>query len=114
LIGCRRPQQMIVMDSENGQILASFPIGKGVDATAFDDGKAFASCGDGSLFVFNVQDTKMAPAATIKIAEGARTMGVDKTTHTIYLPTAELEPAAQGARPKPKPDTFKIVVVGQS
>jgi DNA-binding beta-propeller fold protein YncE len=113
-IGCRGPQKMVVMNTETGHVEASFPIGTGVDATAFDDGKAFASCGDGSLFAFDVKGGKPAPDATVKTPQGARTMGIDGDTHTIYLPTAELEPAVQGARPKAKPDTFMIVVVGQS
>src|ERR1700757_2649113 len=32
-IGCRKPQQMIVMSTENGSVEASLPIGAGVDAT---------------------------------------------------------------------------------
>jgi hypothetical protein len=40
-------------------------------------------------------------------------MGMNAETHRLYLPTAEMEPAAAGARPRPKPDTFMIVVVGQ-
>jgi hypothetical protein len=33
------------------------------------------------------------------------------TTGRIYMPTTQLEPVASG-RPKPKPGTFMIVVVG--
>jgi hypothetical protein len=40
-------------------------------------------------------------------------MGVDTTTHKIYLPTAEFEAAKAGGRPTMKPDTFMIVVVAQ-
>jgi hypothetical protein len=41
-------------------------------------------------------------------------MGMDPATHRIYLAAAETEPgAAPGARPRIKPDTFMIVVVGQ-
>jgi hypothetical protein len=50
----------------------------------------------------------------VKTRNGARTMGIDSTTHTIYLPTAEFEAATPGAasqRPKAKPDTFMIVEV---
>ena len=46
-IGCGN-QKMLMMDAASGKILAEVPIGKGVDATAFDPGTglAFASCGD--------------------------------------------------------------------
>jgi hypothetical protein len=42
-------------------------------------------------------------------------MGIDDSTHTIYLPTADFEvPKAGGSgRPVAKPGTFKIVVVSQ-
>jgi hypothetical protein len=53
----------------------------------------------------------------VKTPAGARTMGLDPTTQTIYLPTAEFDPPAPGAasrRPRPKPDTFMIVEVAQT
>jgi DNA-binding beta-propeller fold protein YncE len=111
-IGCRKPQKLVVMDADNGKILADFPIGAGVDATKFD-GDDFASCGDGTLSV--VRETapgKFQIVQTVQTPLGARTMGVDPTTHTLYLPTAEfLPPSAGQTRPVPKPDTFMIVVV---
>jgi DNA-binding beta-propeller fold protein YncE len=111
-IGCRKPQQLIVMNAENGKVEATIPIGAGVDATAFHEGQAFASCRDGSLTVAGLKDGKLELDQTVKTPEGARTLAVDLTSHRIYLPTAELEPAATG-RPKVKPGTFMIVVVDQ-
>lgn len=112
-IGCRKPQKLIVMDADNGKVLADFPIGAGVDATKFD-GYDFASCRDGTLTV--VRETspgKFDLIQTIQTRSGARTMGVDTMTHTLYLPTAEMEPSAGGRRPRAKPGTFMIVVVSQ-
>ncbi|MBV9762493.1 MAG: hypothetical protein JO340_18175 [Acidobacteriaceae bacterium] len=111
-IGCRKPEKIIVMNAKDGKILADLPIGAGVDATKFDDGKAFASCRDGSLVIV----TETSPghfeiAQTVKTPLGARTMGIDSSTHTAYLPTAEFEPAKPGERrPQTKPGTFMIVV----
>jgi DNA-binding beta-propeller fold protein YncE len=116
-IGCRKPQKMIVMSTENGKILSALPIGAGVDATGFDSGQAFASCRDGSLAVAGESSGKFDIEQVVKTPLGARTMGIDPTTHTIYLPTAEFEEAKPGSpagRPKPKPDSFKIVQVGRS
>jgi len=113
-IGCRKPAKMIVMDADSGKVLADLPIGAGVDATALDKGEAFASSGDGTLTV--VKQTapgKFEVAETVKTARGARTMGVDRTTDTIYLPTAEFEPSEAGKRPAAKPDSFMILVVGK-
>lgn len=107
-VGCRNPQKLVVMNAENGSIEAALPIGVGVDAAAYIDGQTFASCRDGSLTVVGQKDGKFEVEQTVTTLEGARTMGV--SGHRIYLPTADLEPVA-GGRSKPKPGTFKIVVV---
>ena len=109
-IGCRNPQKLIVMDTDTGKVEAALPIGAGVDAALFIDGQAFASCHDGSLTVIGERDGKFEIQQVVKTLEGARTMGGIRGH--IYLPTAELEPAATG-RPKPKPGTFMIVHVEQ-
>lgn len=109
-IGCRNPQKLVVMNSENGKVEASLPIGAGVDATAFHEGQAFASCRDGSLTIAGEKTGTFAVEQTVKTPDGARTMGIDTASHRIYLPTAEFEPATTG-RPRPKPGTFMIVVV---
>ena len=113
-IGCRSPQKIIVMSTDDGKVLADLPIGAGVDATKLDNGQAFASCRDGTLAV--VSETgpgKFAVVQTLKTGQGAGTMGVDSSTHRIYLPTAEYEESKPGAtgRPKTIPGTFKILVV---
>jgi len=109
-IGCRKPQQLVVMNDDNGKVEGSLPIGAGVDATAFDSGRAFASCRDGSLTVAKFKNGKLELDQTVKTPEGARTLTLDRENQRIYLPTAELEPATTG-RPKAKPGTFMIVVV---
>jgi hypothetical protein len=114
-VGCRKPQKLIIMSADDGKVLADLPIGGGVDATKFD-GDAFASCGDGTLTV--VRETSPGTfqvVQTVPTSRGARTMGIDPTTHTLYLPTADFEPPSQGqARPRPKPGSFMIIVVSPS
>lgn len=112
-IGCRNPQKLVVMNTENGKVEAALPIGAGVDATGFYNGQAFASCRDGSLTVVSAAGDKFAVEQTVKTPDGARTMGIDAGKHQIFLPTSEFEEAAAGARPKSKPGTFMIVVVGR-
>lgn len=111
-VGCRNPQKLIVMNTMNGAVEGSLPIGAGVDATGFNQGEAFASCRDGSLTVADAKSGKWDVEQTVKTPDGARTMGLDPENNRIYLPTAELEPATTG-RPRPKPGTFMIVEVGQ-
>jgi DNA-binding beta-propeller fold protein YncE len=111
-VGCRRPQKLVVLNADDGKVLADFPIGAGVDATKFD-GDAFASCSDGTLTVVRESSPgKFEVVQTVKTPRGARTMGIDPTTHTVYLPTAEFGPPAEGqSRPRPKPGSFMVVVV---
>ncbi len=115
-IGCRNPQKMIVMNTADGKIVAALPIGAGVDATKFDAGHAFASCGDGSLIVAGEKSGQWAVEQVVKTPMSARTMGIDSATHKIYMPTAEFEPPTPGAasgRPEMKPGTFMVVEVGR-
>jgi DNA-binding beta-propeller fold protein YncE len=115
-VGCRNPQKMIVMSTEDGKILADLPIGAGVDATKFHAGHAFASCGDGTLTVVSEKAGKFEVEQVVKTRAGARTMGVDDATGAVYLPAAELDPPAPGAaskRPTPRPNTFMLIEVAQ-
>jgi DNA-binding beta-propeller fold protein YncE len=115
-VGCRKPQKMIVMSTEDGKVIGDLPIGAGVDATKFDGQQAFASCREGKMSVIGeTSPGKFEIVQTVTTAVGAKTMDVDPATHKSYLPTFEFEPQAPGAtgRPTAKPGTFMIVVVGQ-
>jgi len=114
-IGCRKPQKLIVMSTDDGKVLADLPIGAGVDATKFDGGLAFASCRDGKLNVAGESGGKFEIVQTVATAFGAKTMDVDPETHKAYLPTFEFEEQKPGAtgRPAAKPGSFMIVVVAR-
>jgi len=115
-IGCRNPQKLIVMRTDDGKVLADLPIGAGVDATRFDGNQAFASCRDGKLEVAGESAPgKFEIVQTVTTPVGARTMDVDPEMHKVYLPTAEFEPTKPQStgRPTAKPGTFMIVVVAQ-
>ena len=115
-IGCRDPQKLIVMSAEDGKVVADLPIGAGVDATRFDNGYVFASCRDGTLAVAReISSGKFELLQTLTTRPGARTLDVDPTTHTLFLPTAEFgEEKDTRGRPVPKPDSFMILVVKAS
>jgi DNA-binding beta-propeller fold protein YncE len=114
-IGCRKPQKMIVMSTADGKVLADLPIGESVDATKIDGDEAFASCRDGTLTVAKERTgKKFEIVEVVKTRPGARTMGIDTTTHKIYLPTAEMEETKTASAGRPKADTFMIVVVARS
>jgi len=116
-IGCRN-KNLIVMNADDGKIIADFPIGAFVDATAFRGGLVFASCGDGTLTIIREMSAdKFEVAQVLKTELGARTMAVDPSGEMIYLPTADLTfPAGtnpEHPRPVPVPGTFRILVVTQ-
>jgi outer membrane protein assembly factor BamB len=112
-VGCRKPQKLIVMSTEDGKVLADLPIGAGCDSARFDNGYAFASCRDGTLAVAKeTSPGKFEIVETVKTPQGAKTVDVDTKTHLLYLPTAEFGGGSdQRGRPNPKPDSFMIVVV---
>jgi DNA-binding beta-propeller fold protein YncE len=112
-IGCRKPQKMIVMSTDDGKVIADLPIAAGVDATRWDGHQAFASCREGKLSVIEEKSGKFEIVQTVTTGVGTKTMDIDTAEHKIYLPTAEFEPAKAGTRPSAKPGTFMIVVVGR-
>lgn len=112
-IGCRGPRKLIAMSTKDGKVLSDLPIGESVDAVKLDNGQAFASTAGAQLFVAGeTSPGKFAVVQTVITGEGARTMGVDPTTHKIYLPAADYETGENGRR-APKPGTFKILVVAR-
>ena len=119
-VGCRN-QELVIMNADDGKVLADFPIGTGVDATAFDHGFVLASCADGTLSVVReVTPQKFEAAQTLRTEPGARTMAVDGRSGTVYLPTSDLTPAPPATADNPRPrrmpiaGTFRILVVTRS
>jgi DNA-binding beta-propeller fold protein YncE len=117
-IGCHN-HLMLMMDTRSGKVLASVPIGSGVDANAFDPktGLAFASCGDGTVTIAKEDGDTLTTVQTLKTKPGARTMALDPVTHNIYLATAEIDTTATPSaekheRMKFMPGSFKILVYG--
>jgi DNA-binding beta-propeller fold protein YncE len=119
-VGCGN-RTMVMMDSAGGRVVASVPIGDGVDANAFDPGTqlAFASCGSGTVTIARETSPDALVVVQVLATEPrARTMALDPRTHKIYLASARFEPqpaAVEGAprqRPKMIPGSFKILVYG--
>jgi DNA-binding beta-propeller fold protein YncE len=122
-IGCRSGE-LAVVDSTDGKIVATQPIGPGVDALEFDPVKRFifvsTGGGDGVLSIFH-EDTpdKYSLVQHVKTLPGARTMALDHKTGMVYLPVADLgtAPAPTVETPRPRrrmvPGTFSVLVVGE-
>jgi DNA-binding beta-propeller fold protein YncE len=116
-VGCRN-RLLVVVNAEDGKVVAKEPIGDRVDAAAFDPetGMVFCSNGDGTVNVFH-QDgpDKYTAAQTIKTKTGSKTMALDRKTHQLFLPSAEFKanPDNPRARPTMVPKTFAILIYGK-
>ena len=119
--GCDN-KTMAIVDADSGKVIASLPIGSGVDATAYDDETrlAFASCGEGVLTIIREESPdKFSVAENAKTQDRARTMALDPKTHQVYLVTAKFGPAppptADQPHPRPPvlPDSFVVLVMGK-
>jgi DNA-binding beta-propeller fold protein YncE len=87
-VGCRKSPSLIVMDSDNGKILASVPIPGDVDDVSFDPqrGRIYASCGDGAIAVIRQFDgDRYESLATITTVAGARTSTFGPDSGQLYL-----------------------------
>lgn len=111
---------LVILDSQTGAVVATVPVGDGVDAAAFDPGTAtaFTSNGkSGTVSVVHEDDPgHFSLVQTLPTAVSARTMQVDPVSHKLYLATARFDPVPEGSpkgtRPKMIPGSFKILVYG--
>ena len=113
--GCRSGL-MAVSDYSAGKILATIPIGTGVDGAGFDaaSGDAFASNADGTLTVIHQDNPDQYHVVeTLKTPERSRNMGLDPTTHRIFVPSAKFGPAPSSGKGRPPvlPESFGLMVI---
>ena len=120
-IGCSN-RMMAVVDAESGRVVATPPIGQGVDANGFDPktNLAFSSNGEGTLTVVREESPeKFSVIENVPTQRGARTMALDLKTHNVFLVTADFGPAPPPTpeRPRPRPSilpgTFTLLVLGR-
>jgi DNA-binding beta-propeller fold protein YncE len=118
----RNPQMLVVLDSDSGKVIQSFPISAGVDAAAYDPetGMIFVSTREGMVHVFHEDSPdKFSEAETIKTEFGAKTMGLDTKTHNLFLDTADFGAAPAPTADRPHPNrapiqgTFHVLVYGR-
>jgi len=122
LFSACRSGVLAVSDYKKGVVVATVPIGPGVDGAGWDPGlrNVFTSNGgDGTLTVVH-QDSpnKYHVVENVPTGERARNMGIDPATHRIYLVTANFGPVLAEStatnprrRPPMLPGTFSVIVV---
>jgi len=118
--GCRSGV-MAISDYNKGTVVATVPIGEGVDGAGYDPTRrdAYASNVDGTLTVIH-QDTpdKYHVVENVQTGERGRNMGIDPATHRIYIASAKFGPVPSDStaanprrRPPMLPGTFSVIVV---
>jgi DNA-binding beta-propeller fold protein YncE len=128
---CHDPATMVVLNSENGTILATLPIGSGTDGATFNPKtmEAFSSNGDGTLSVIKENSpTGFVVEQNLQTMTRAKTLTLDSKTNHILLIAAEFGPPPAPPADAPKdaqkkgggrgrapmlPDSFTILVVGK-
>jgi DNA-binding beta-propeller fold protein YncE len=117
--GCRSGV-MAVSDYKTAKIVATLPIGTGVDGAGFDPlaRNAFASNADGTLTVIHQDDRDSYHVAeSVQTSAGSRNMGLDPVSHRIYLAAAKFGPRPDSSASNPRrrppmiPGSFGVIVV---
>ena len=113
--GCRSGV-MAVSDYQAGKVVATVPIGTGVDGAGFDatSGNAFASNADGTLTVIH-QDSpdQYHVIESVQTPQGSRNMGLDSNNHRLFVASAKFGPAPAGGRGRGPvlPSSFTLMVI---
>jgi DNA-binding beta-propeller fold protein YncE len=112
--GCRSGV-LAVSDYQSGKVVATQPIGTGVDGAGYDPASAdvFASNADGTLTVIHQDDPdKYHVAETVQTQPRSRNMGLDPSNHRLFVAFAKFGPPAGGnGRPPVLPDSFGVMVI---
>jgi len=113
---------MAVINSDNGKVVASPPIGGDPDGNGYDPatGMLFASCREGLVSVIHEDSPdKYTVVGNITTQFGTRTMTMDPKTGHVFTVTADFRPAAPPTadNPKPRPEqiagSFVILEIGK-
>jgi DNA-binding beta-propeller fold protein YncE len=113
--GCRSGL-MAVSDYQAGKVVATLPIGTGVDGAGYDaaSGNAFASNADGTLTVIH-QDSpdQYHVVESVQTPPASRNMGLDPTNHRVFVVSAKFGPAPTSGRGRGPvlPGSFTLMVI---
>ena len=113
--GCRSGV-LAVSDYQRCTVVATLPIGTGVDGAGYDpaSGDVFTSNADGTLTVVH-QDgpDQYHVVGSLQTQPSARTMGLDQANHRVFVVSAKFgpTPATGRGRGPVLPGTFTLMVI---
>lgn len=111
---------LTVVNTDNGQVVATLPIGKGTDGAAFDPKRklVFSSNYDGTISVIHEESPqKFVSLGSIPTAITGKNMTIDPDSGRLFVTVADIDPKAPVApgkngrpgRAKPLPGTLKVL-----
>lgn len=111
---------LTVVNTQNGAVVATLPIGSGSDGAAFDPVRKliFSSNFDGTVSVIHqVAPDKYQPLDSIKTQVTGKNMTIDPVSGRLFVAVADIDPTApvppgpngRPGRPRPLPDSLKIL-----
>jgi len=106
---CRENKGMSVVDINSGKVIATLPIGQGVDAVAYDPETHYVFCsnGDSTTTIIKQESADIySVVQTLYTEVRAKTFALDDKTHKIYLSVAKMQPGTRNAIP----GTFHVLV----
>lgn len=122
----RQPSPVVVVvNSDNGNIITTLPTGTGVDTVAFNPAtmEAISAENAGSMtFIKENSPTDFSVEQTLQTMVGAKTLALDTKTNHLLTMAAEFGPSAPDAKPGPagRPprgpmiaDSFSILMIGK-
>jgi len=124
-VACRTPAPgtMVMLNADDGKIIASLPLAGGSDGAVFNPAtsEAFSSAGNGTLTVIKENSpAEFVAEQVVQTMPSAKTLTLDSKTNHILLIGAEMAPpptpppaGGRGGRGQMVPGSFSILVVGK-
>jgi len=88
IVGCRTPAQVLVLDGEDGKVVAKAGSDAGADDLFFDATarRAYVIAGSGAVDTFSVSaQGQLAPISVTRTVAGAKTGLLDEQGHDLYV-----------------------------
>ncbi|HEY5042260.1 MAG TPA: hypothetical protein VIK53_09675 [Verrucomicrobiae bacterium] len=104
---CARPNVCVVVNADDGKVLATLPIGNGTDGGGFNPAtmEAWSSQRDGTLTIIKESSpTSFAVEQTVQTKAGCKTSSLDTKNNRIVLICTERAPQMAAPTPAPAPD----------
>ena len=111
---------LTVVNTDNGAVVSTLPIGQGTDGAAFDPKRKliFSSNNDGTLSLIQEKNPQTyVSLGSIKTAITGKNMEIDPDTGRLFVAVADIDPNApilpgrggRAGRPRPLPGTLKLL-----